>query len=317
MGIWSTISRHSAVASGNFNAMFKDSEIPPLPAAVSRLLKEINCPEPDIERLANVVSSDPEIAAKVLRTVNSSLFASSSEIVGIQHTTTMLGLRHIKSLVIAYAMRDTLPEPDGDVFDHQAFWTDSLLKAMLARELTVRTRSGDDDHAFTAMLLADMALPMLLTYWGQYYEPVVNDWGHQPGRLSDFEQKDFGWNHGDAGSWILSSWGFSDDLVHMVGAHNLPPQRLHELELHRTIALPLSIASLLPSVLKADDKRLQLLWSYGQEELSINPGDWSSICASVRDSFSAVCQQFGVTSQSVEETLGRLATGPECPEETR
>jgi len=309
MSIWSTIRGHANVASGNFNAMFQDVAIPALPAAVSRLLEEINKSEPDVKRLAIILSSDPEIVSQVLRTVNSALYSPKQQIVSIQLAITLLGLQRVNSLVLAYATYKTLPEPETDLFCHQTFWTDSLLRAILAKELTARVRIGDEDLAFTAMLLADMALPVLLTHWQKYYQPVVYAWCNESGRLSDFETRDFGWNHGDAGSWILNSWGFPDDLVYMVGAHNLSAQRLQELELENTIALPLSIASLLPSVAKEDSQRRQLLWTRANNELSIQPLDWPAISATVKESFNSICQQFGVSSQPAEEVLFALAAG--------
>ncbi len=49
MGIFAKIRRHAAVAGGDFASMFKDVEIPLLPAAVTRLIAEINQPEHDID----------------------------------------------------------------------------------------------------------------------------------------------------------------------------------------------------------------------------------------------------------------------------
>jgi HD-like signal output (HDOD) protein len=69
------IRQHAAVARGDFTTLIKDVKIPPLPAAVNRLIAEINRSEPDIDRLAQLISSDPEIASKVIKTVNSSLYS--------------------------------------------------------------------------------------------------------------------------------------------------------------------------------------------------------------------------------------------------
>jgi hypothetical protein len=45
------IRRHAAVARGDFATLIKDVKIPPLPAAVNRLIAEINRSEPNIDRL--------------------------------------------------------------------------------------------------------------------------------------------------------------------------------------------------------------------------------------------------------------------------
>ena len=41
MGIIKKLRRHAAMASGNFSAMFKGVEIPPLPIAIQRLMSEL------------------------------------------------------------------------------------------------------------------------------------------------------------------------------------------------------------------------------------------------------------------------------------
>jgi HD-like signal output (HDOD) protein len=113
--------------------MFKDVEIPPLPAAVNQLLGEINKADPDIERLAKLISASPEIAAKTIKTVNSALFSPRLPVADVKRAVTLLGLKNIRSIALAYATMDSLPRPPGKLFDHRAFWSDSLLQAALAR----------------------------------------------------------------------------------------------------------------------------------------------------------------------------------------
>ena len=136
MGIFNKIRRHAAVASGDFGAMFKDVEIPPLPAAVNRLIAEINRPEPDIDQLAKLISSSTGIAAKVIKTVKSALFSLRMPVADVKRAVTLLGLRQIRSIALAYATMDAIPQPKGDLFDHQAFWTDSLLRAIMSRSFS-------------------------------------------------------------------------------------------------------------------------------------------------------------------------------------
>ena len=159
MGILAKIRRHAAVAGADFASMFKQVEVPPLPAAATRLIAEINQPEPDIGQLVKLISSTAEIAAKVIKTVNSSLFALRKPVTNVKQAVTLLGVRHIRSIALAYATMEALPAPKGDLFDHEAFWTDSLLRAMLARSFSKERFTEQLEDAFTASLLADVALP--------------------------------------------------------------------------------------------------------------------------------------------------------------
>ena len=95
------IRRHAAVARGDFVTLFKDVEIPPLPAAVNRLIAEINRSEPDIDRLVKLISSDPEIAARVIKTVNSSLYSPRVPVANVKRAVTLMGLAQIRSIVLA------------------------------------------------------------------------------------------------------------------------------------------------------------------------------------------------------------------------
>jgi len=151
MGLLKKLRRHAAVARGDFGMLFKDVKIPPLPAAVNRLIAEINRSEPDIDRLVQLISSDPEITAKVIKTVNSSLYSPRVPVADAKRAVTLLGLAQIRSIVLAFATMDALPKPKGNLFNHNAFWIDSLLRAILARALSRKLFSGQMDEVFTAM----------------------------------------------------------------------------------------------------------------------------------------------------------------------
>ncbi len=194
------IRRHAAVAKGNFSSMFGKIEIPPLPAAVSRLVTEIGKEEPDIRLLGQMVAATPEVSMKILQMVNSALFFLPNPVNSVTHAVTLLGLKRIRPLILSFATAHSLPTPPGELFDHQAFWSDSLLKALIARALADIHCPDEREDAFTAMLLADIALPVLLTSWSEYYQPVVSRWHGAGERLSSLERESFQWDHAQAGA---------------------------------------------------------------------------------------------------------------------
>ncbi|GAG82237.1 unnamed protein product, partial [marine sediment metagenome] len=181
------IRRHAAVVTGNFPSIFEHMEIQPLPAAVTRLITEINRPEPDIDRLMELISSDREIASMVIKTVNSSLFGLRKAVNSVKHAVTLLGLHHIQSLALAYATMDALPRPKGGILVQKVFWAESLLRAMLSRSFSKKSFGTQMEEAFTASLMADLGLPVLLSAWGEDYQPVIEEWKQSPERLTDLE----------------------------------------------------------------------------------------------------------------------------------
>jgi HD-like signal output (HDOD) protein len=306
VGLLTTIREHAAVASGNFAAMIRDTECPALPAAVSRLLAEINRAEPDIARLEALIGAEPAFAAKVLAAVNASQFGLRSQVMSVRQAITLLGLERVRSLVLGYAVLDSLPREAGGLFDHEGFWTDALLRAQLARELSRVAGTGEPDLAFTAMLVADASLPVLLTVWRRYYEPVVAEWSERNERLSTIETMHFGWNHSQATSWLLHHWEFPEELVCLAGAHDLTPAEIRELGLGDTAALPVALAALLPSILKPQEERFEAMVEQAAESLGLAVGDWPTIGEVMGTNFAAAAAQFGLSCDRVREILDLL-----------
>ena len=308
MGILAKIRRHAAVASADFAAMFKRVEVPPLPAAVTNLIAEINKPEPDIGQLEKLISSTTGITAKVLKTVNSSLFAPRVPIGNVKHAVALLGFRNIRSIALGYATMEALPAPKGDLFDHEAFWTDSLVRAMLARSFSKRTLKNQQEDLFSASLLADVALPVLLHAWQEYYEPIIREWIENPRRLSEIEREHFGWDHAQAGAWIVQSWGFPEEIVCYLGAHNLSWEKIQAFELEDTIAVPMTVASLSPSVLRPDLDDAPHVFGTAVERLSMTCSDYLQCLADVKASLEEFLAMFGLPDRNAGRILRDLTS---------
>jgi len=306
MGVLAKIRRHAAVAAGNFASMFKDVEIPPLPAAVTSLITEINQNEPDINKLVKLISSTPGIAARVIKTVNSAMFSLRNPVANVKHAVMLLGLGNIRSISLAYATMDALPKPPGNIFDHQAFWTDSLVKAMLSRSLSKKRFADQMEDVFTASLLADLALPVLLCSWGEYYQPVIEEWEKTPRRLSQIEREHFGWDHAQAGAWILQSWEFPEEMVCYIGTHNLSWEKICQHELETTIVAPLAIAAISSSILKPDPQRSGSVFPMASQWLSMTNSEFIDCVNEVQESLADVLKLFGLPARNVGTILNDL-----------
>jgi len=303
MGFLKKIRRHAAIATGDFAAMFKDVEIPPLPKAVTRLIQEINTPEPDIDRLAELISSTAGVAAKVIQTVNSALFSLKIPVTNIKHAVSLLGIQQIRSITLACAAMEALPQPQSDFFDPEAFWTDSLLQAMLSRSFAKKRFPNQSEDVFTASLLTDVALPVLLCVWSEYYEPVIKEWRQSPRRLSEIERGHFGWDHAQASAWISQAWGFPEELVCYLAAHNLSREKINELELTDTVVSAIAVAAISPSVLKPDQGRCERVFQAATQWLTLSDSTFVVCVNEVKESLTEMMEVFGLSDRNATKIL--------------
>ena len=301
--LFTRIRRHAAISTGNFETLFRQIKIAPLPAATARLMEEINKPDADLNQIAQLIASLPEISAQVLKMVNSSFFNLRSPVLSIQHAVSLLGLDQIRSIALSFAAVKVVPRPQIALFNHQAFWTDSLVRAIVARCLARHYCPLRCDDAFTAMLIADVALPVLLTNWTEYYQSVVQEWLNSGHRLSVLEQEHFGWNHAQAGAWILQHWGFPEELVCFVGIHNSNTDCISELQLEGTIALPLMTASLLPSSLHNDTEKAAFFVQQALQHFSLSTTELSTLVDETEQGFFDIYELMGLRYEGEQSTL--------------
>lgn len=317
MGFIQKIRRHAAVAAGNFDTMFNGVEIPPLPLAIQRLLAEINKDDPDIDELTKMISVATSIAANVIKTVNSSFYSPRTPVTEIRQAVMFLGLKKISSMATAYAVMDAIPKPKSNIFDHEAFWIDSLFKAVLSRSFASTMQKNRSEEVFTASLISDIAIPILLCVWDEYYTPLVTEWLGSQKRLSQIEREHFGWDHALAGAWIVQSWGFPDELVCCLGSHNLALSEIEELGMADTIVVPLAIAALSPSVLKIDSGRNKAMYDQAIGVLGISQNELVEMLTVVKNELGEALTLFGLSDRGtfgiIEEVISfAQLEGQEC-----
>ncbi len=256
-----------------------------------------------MDQLSRLITSLPEISTQVLKTINSSLYNLRAPVLSIQHAVSLLGLDHIRSIALSFAAIKAVPKPEVDLFDHQAFWTDSLIRALVARGFARHSCPDKYDDAFTAMLIADVALPVLLTNWTEYYQSVVEEWRNSEQRLSSIEHAHFGWTHAQAGAWILHHWQFPEQLICFVGIHNSTPDCIDELQLKDTIALPLIIASLLPSCLHKETGKAADFVKKAQQHFSLSLDDLAALVEETEQGFLDIYELMGLCHVGRQPTL--------------
>ncbi|NPB09994.1 MAG: HDOD domain-containing protein, partial [Thermodesulfobacteria bacterium] len=133
--IFKKISRYMALSSGDFAKIFKDFRVPSLPQVITRLLSLLHNPEASMEEVAALIELDPGLASQILKVVNSAFVGLPQPIKSLKQAASVLGLKKIESLAVSFGVLQVVKDPGAEGFDLSAFWTDSLLRALFAREL--------------------------------------------------------------------------------------------------------------------------------------------------------------------------------------
>lgn len=124
--------------------------IPSVPKVVALLLSELGKPHIDLNRINQLISTDPALTARLLRLANSAAFGMQAEVGSVTQALALLDLSHVRTMAHEAASAASLTAVPGIVL--QDFWDYSLHVARLSRSFAGLARQNQQ-HAFTAGLL--------------------------------------------------------------------------------------------------------------------------------------------------------------------
>lgn len=197
------------------NAVATDQLIlPTLPEVAIKIREAVEKDEHSAQEIAEILSQDASISARLLQLANSPLYRSRTEIDNLQMAITRLGTRIVRDLVITLAMRQIYQAP-SDTLDKQfhELWETSVEVAAICRMLAVNQSAIEPEQALLAGLLHNVgALPLL-----QFAEndDELSDNADALKAVTEELQ-------GRTGRLILEFWNFPAHLIDVVSqCHNL------------------------------------------------------------------------------------------------
>jgi HD-like signal output (HDOD) protein len=184
--------------------------LPAMPRTISELLGEMNREEPSPKRVGELIGHDPALTTRVLRLSNSAFFRVSRKIGSADEAVALLGLTHVRSLVMAAALGASFKNVPG--IELKQFWRYSLRAAEIARSLAGLLKQNQG-NAFTAGLIH--AIGILVLHIAMPDEMMPIDMGTPPLDLNRAaaEKSAFGYTYADVGAGMAEKWQFPAEMV--------------------------------------------------------------------------------------------------------
>ncbi|MDO8743916.1 MAG: HDOD domain-containing protein [Candidatus Brocadiaceae bacterium] len=188
-----------------------------MPTIVLKLMERISDPDVTVHEIVAVIEKDQGLVARIFKVANSSFYGRLQKAENLTDAVITLGLRGLKTFVIAQAVKQVLTTAD---VDNHSLWEHavkvSISSAVLAKEL----RYDMLEDALVSGLVHDIGKAFI----GSVY-PEVYSLTHQTSikdqiTCEEAEQVILDFNHAEVGALITEKWGFPQKIVDVIRHHH-------------------------------------------------------------------------------------------------
>ncbi len=201
------------------------ASVPMISASASRLLQITARPDHELVDVVNLVKTDANLTARVLKVVNSAAYGLVNKITSVDRAVSYLGQQVIVSIAIESCAGEIFgKELSGYEAVGGDLWKHDLRAAIAAREVVIQ--SGADlspDLAFTAGLLHDIGKALISDYLrGSTPEAIELISSHDSLDYLAAEEQLVGVDHTIAGEALARAWQLPPELVMVIRYHHQP-----------------------------------------------------------------------------------------------
>lgn len=190
-----------------------------LPDAAMRLNALLVDPDASARDIAEVVSVDAALTARVLRAVNSAYFGLRTRVDTISKAISMIGTSELHSLVLTTSASQAFKNISYKLMDMETFWQHSVRAALAARGFAETALKRHRERVFLAALMHDIGKLVLYHQVPAVSARILEAVG-EGRQQEEVEASLLGFTHADVGAVLLERWNLPPSLTVPVRYHH-------------------------------------------------------------------------------------------------
>lgn len=196
--------------------------LPVIPHVFRSIEEELSSAEPSIKKIAELISMDVGLVAKIIKLVNSPYFGLPSQIKSIFQAITMLGIDTINALIVGTHLFSMYDEQAIPRFSLVMLWEHSFRVSNIAR-MIAEYEGLDREKVIQvrmAGLLHDVGKLVLASSFAGEYQKVLDVVAKKKCPIYSAENEIFGTTHAQIGAYLMGLWGMCGEVVYGIGYHH-------------------------------------------------------------------------------------------------
>lgn len=202
--------------------VLNSSSLPTLPAVASKIISLSTKEDTSIREIAELISKDVSLSAKVLKIANSAFYSFPFKISTINQAVSRIGTNAIRSLILSFSFLSVKGDNNTKYFNYEKFLEKSLSAAVAAKLIMEEIDKNEPEEIFIAALLKEIGELIIARTFPQLYDQIFSQGVTDTEGLLALEEKIIGADHVCIGYEVVKSWGFPSVLLIPIQYHHSP-----------------------------------------------------------------------------------------------
>ena len=200
----------------------QEMELASLPDIFHQISEALKNPRSSAAYVAEVISKDVSLSAKLLKMVNTPFYGFPSEIDTLSRAVTIVGTNQLVNLAMGISVISAFEGIPEKFFTLKEFWLHSVMCGIVARQLANKLDMEGDEKFFVAGLLHDIGRLIVLRNHISEATEVLRQAAVGRKGLVEVEKAVWGCTHADIGGRMLKHWRLPAFLEVLVHHHHTP-----------------------------------------------------------------------------------------------
>jgi len=198
------------------------TQVASLPEIYFKIETALEDPKSSNQKIADILSEDSALTARILRLANSSFFNFPGRIDNVTQAITIIGTRQMREVVLASSIVGVFKDVPKELIDMNNFWRHSIGCGLACRVMATLRREANIETAFVTGLLHDIGRLILYKERSKDMAKLLDYCHNHNALLVEAERKHFGYDHADVGALLLKEWRLPKRIIETTFSHHRP-----------------------------------------------------------------------------------------------
>ncbi|MFT6269248.1 MAG: HD-like signal output (HDOD) protein [Alphaproteobacteria bacterium] len=233
-----------------------------LPDTCLRLRQMLDDPRSGLKEMAQVMSVDPSLSAKVLKLANSALFRFPAQVTSVSKALNVIGGEAAYNISMAETANVAFKTFNSSLLDFTRFWEKSVHTGLIAKSIAQQMKARGSERFFVMGILMNLSELVCATRMEEKYKRYMKK---EPNALPIESQESlFGFTFSECSGHILEGWKLPENLyTAMLGLSFNEPKEFSKDESILYMATTMANLNKGQSLLQEPNLNLQALQSIG------------------------------------------------------